>query len=139
MKAKKIIAMALVCTSLAVSQVNATETVNLSIEELEQAELNRLMSGIVKGVASGSIDKYEVYFESDAYEKMLQYIGKNKIIQPNAYDNIVDRVSTSYSSSDDCVVLVNSKFIYEDVKLLYMFEFHVNSSGKIYGLNIWSY
>ncbi len=131
--------MALVCTSLAVSQVNATETVNLSIEELEQAELNRLMSGIVKGVASGSIDKYEVYFESDAYEKMLQYIGKNKIIQPNAYDNIVDRVSTSYSSSDDCVVLVNSKFIYEDVKLLYMFEFHVNSSGKIYGLNIWSY
>ena len=139
MKAKKIIAMALVCTAIAVSQVNATETVNVSIEELEQAELNRLMSGIVKGVASGSIDKYEVYFESDAYEKMLQYFGKNKLIQPNAYDNIVDRVSTSYSSSDDCVVLVNSKFIYEDVKLLYMFEFHVNSSGKIYGLNIWSY
>lgn len=139
MKAKKIIAVALVCTVLAVSQVNATETVNVSIEELEQAELNRLMSGIVKGVASGSIDKYEVYFESDAYEKMLQYIGKNKLIQPNAYDNIVDRVDVSYSSSDDCVVLVNSKFIYEDVKLLYMFEFHVNSSGKIYGLNIWSY
>lgn len=131
--------MALVCTTLAVSQVNATETVNVSIEELEKAELNRLMSGIVKGVASGSIDKYEVYFESDAYEKMLQYIGKNKLIQPNAYDNIVDRASTSCSSSDDCVVLVNSKFIYEDVKLLYMFEFHVNSSGKIYGLNIWSY
>lgn len=139
MRTKKIIAMTLVCTALAVSQVNAAETVNVSIEELEQAELNRLMSGILKGVASGSIDKYEVYFESDAYEKMLQYIGKNKLIQPNAYDNIIDRVDVSYSSSDDCVVLVNSKFIYEDVKLLYLFEFHVNSSGKIYGLNIWSY
>ena len=73
-------------------------------------------------------------------EEFIEQIKKNVIDGYVAViDSSVNIVYCDNSASADTVALVELKVAYERFTLLYMLEYHINSSQEIYGMNVWVY
>lgn len=80
-------------------------------------------------------------FNSKTYEDMLNFIDNSNIANGEIGDMVVDIVTPNNSTTGDTVLMVNTKIWYNNqaYNQAYLFEFHINSSGDIYGFNIWAY
>lgn len=107
---------------------------------LAKSEFERITSDIV--LNTGKIDKDLA--TPEARQRINEFIKNNKINE-KSYGKLVDTtLDFTYpedSSTGDTVVMINAKIEYLNGKYnkLYLFEYHINAEGKIYGFNAWVY
>lgn len=114
-------------------------TVNANFNE---ADNQSIITSIVQDIISGDAESFRnksSYFSSNTYEKLKDYVESNTIGSMGISEIVVDRVEPDNSFTGDVVLMTNVKLTYEGYNKLYLFEFHVNADGVIYGYNIWQY
>lgn len=112
-----------------------------NIENMSDSEIEKLGNAVLESVLSRDskhIENYANCFTNETLEKLLDYINTNRIYG-NIQSTVIDWVHTSYSSTEDSVMMINVKVENNGYNELYLFEFHINAEGKIYGYNVWAY
>lgn len=112
-----------------------------NIENMSDSEIEKLGNAVLESVLSRDskhIENYVNCFTNETLEKLLNYINTNRIYG-NIQSTVIDWVCTSYSSTEDSVMMINVKVENNGYNELYLFEFHINAEGKIYGYNVWAY
>ena len=112
-----------------------------NIENMSDSEIEKLGNVVLESVLSRDstpIENYANCFTNETLEKLLNYINNNRI-SGNIQSTVIDWVHTSYSSTEDSVMMINVKVENNGYNELYLFEFHINAEGKIYGYNVWAY
>lgn len=128
--------------------VNATNALNVveveNLETMTKNDCEDIMMTLLTAILNhdtGFMYQYIGLFTSDCYDSMYKYISNNNINSTIISDVTVDFTYPDNSSTGDSVIMLNTKVWYDNqsYNLLYLFEFHINSSGDIYGYNVWTY
>lgn len=126
------------------SETENTEEIELrttNVEQMTNDEINQFCKDItsaIKDKSSKEIEEYNECFDSDTLSKFNSFILSNNI-QGEVSSIVTDWVYPQYSQTEDSLMLMNIKVQLDSYNELYLFEFHINSEGKIYGYNIWAY
>ena len=91
---------------------------------------------------TNELEKFSGYFNAETQEFINGYTyGSVDINTDGVVLYTVDYVEPSNSSTGDTVYFVNMKFkvTENNFNVVKTFEFHINSSGKIYGINVWQF
>lgn len=143
-KVAKIILCVILSISLLNSNVYAKDNNNkkYNIEELNLKEQNIIIDGIIDGIINNNqsrIREYRDYIIADTYARLNKYSKNNKIEKGNIISNLYEITYPDNSSSGDTVIMKNITITYNKYNLMYLFEFHINKEGIIYGYNVWVY
>ena len=122
-------------------QVNAS---NNSIINMNKSETDELIVDLIYASAKGDLNELNdnaLYFESDCFYDMYSFISNNDIGSSNIGDIVIDFTYPDNSSTGDVVIMANTKIWYNngEYNKAYMFEYHINSDGRIYGFTLWVY
>lgn len=131
----------LVSTISVYANDTSTEVVYSNLEEMSNNEIDKACESIVKSVLGNDkshMSKYVNCFTNEALTKIYTFVVNNEI-SGNIQSIVVDWIYPKYSSTSDSVMMLNAKIRQETYNNLYMFEFHINSEGKIYDYNVWAY
>lgn len=123
-------------------KVDATELKSIDFNNIESRECKNEISDIILDILKhdeASLQTKSQYFTNDCFYDVLQYTKNNKVESTVIPELVVDYTTPSNSSTGDTVIMANTKVYYKSYNKLYLFEFHVNQDGKIYGYNIWVY
>ena len=126
---------------LIASTISASaDTVNL--EQMNRAKCNSVIQSIGASIINSDVQALysnATYFETSAYESVYKFIERNSI-KGGVIDNVIEFTYPDGSSTGDSVIMSNYKIsLGNGHNVLYLFEFHINSNGKIYGFNAWEY
>lgn len=91
---------------------------------------------------NSAVSKFKGYMTADTISFVDGYTyGSTDISTDSIIGYTVDYVAPENSSTGDTVYFVNMKFkVYEkSFNVVKTFEFHINSDGKIYGINVWQF
>ena len=136
---KYLITLTLIIMCLTPTFANDTKIDNL--EHTSIREVNELFYELTDGI----INHNSLVLANDIFtpevKRDLSILLVNNTIGGTINNVVVDFTYPENSSTGDTVIMVNSKISYEDGKYnkLYLFEYHVNADGKIYGYNMWVY
>jgi hypothetical protein len=146
--ARVIVIVLLVATLLeiTVASVSAASTSSTddNLETMTMKDCNSAINEIVTAIInnrSSVIQDNSSKFTSDAYNSINNYMSNNDIKGDGVGDITIEFTYPANSSTGDTVIMVNTKIWYsaQSYNLIYLFEFHVNSYGDIYGFNVWTY
>lgn len=122
---------------------NKIELSSTNIEQLSNKEIidfmDLLMNTVINKNANDFI-QYKEYFTEETYNDFMQYIKSNDVYG-SLKTRALDFVNVQDSNTGDSVIMANYEIITlnSEYSLAYLYEFHVNSEGKIYGYNVWVY
>lgn len=145
-KLKRIISLILLlCMTISIN-AKATEQYDNNLEYKSVVDCNKFIGSLVNNIVDNNVEfmyNNTTYFESNCYDSLREYILTNSIVDSKYLisDIIVDVTYPEHSSTGDTVIMANTKIWYNDNQYnkLYLFEFHVNAAGDIYGFNVWVY
>lgn len=121
-----------------VSVVNASEN-NTNIEKMNIKEINSLMYNLTDSYIEHNTDTIDTsIFTDNIIGDIINYTNSNNI-GGEIRNIVVDFTYPDNSSTGDTVIMVNTKVKYSEYDKLYLFEYHINADGKIYGFNAWVY
>jgi len=103
-----------------------------------QDQVTELIEAIITG-DNTELDKFQRVIPSTILKEMKGYASNNNIDSTVFSDKSVEFINADNSSTEDTVIMANVKLYYKDYNKLYLFEFHMNESGSIYGYNIWQW
>lgn len=131
-------------TNVSVNATEANETIDIDFNNTDALTCNTVIKDIVYSIISHNADnmnKYVAAFSTDTYTDITNYIANNNIEVSSLSDITVDYIYPDKSSTGDTVIMANAKAWNKEqtYNMLYLFEFHVNSVGDIYGYNVWVY
>ena len=113
-----------------------------NLERMDRAKCSSTMQSIGSAIINSdeqSLLYNTAYFETSAYQSVYNFIEKDSI-QGSVIDNSIEFTYPDNSSTGDSVIMMNYKLsIGNGYNVIYLFEFHINSNGKIYGFNAWEY
>lgn len=143
-KAKQLILILLVIifSSLVTFKVKASEELEkpTNIEQMTVNEVNKLFYDLTDGIINHNSTKLPSGLIEQSAKTDLDILLVNNTIGGKLENVVVDFTYPENSSTGDTVVMVNAKVNYDNYYTkLYLFEYHVNASGKIYGYNVWVY
>lgn len=129
---------------LGVIKANATTQNKINFETMSKAETEQTIRSIVGVIVSNDaswIDNNYMYFTSPCFDKIKGYASNNNIIGDVISDVVVDFTYPENSTTGDTVIMANTRIWANGntVNCVYLFEFHINSEGLIYGYNVWAY
>jgi hypothetical protein len=146
--AARIICIILVLTMVisCISVVASAESnpLDKNLNELSSRQVNALIDELVYGIATHDtsvLQNNSGMYATDCYTYLYDYIENNDINSYDISDLTIDYTYPSGSSTGDTVIMANAKVWYDNqtYNMLYLFEFHVDSHGDIYGYNVWLY
>ena len=135
----------IICVSTSIYFVkasdNSSSTVVTNLEDTSSDECRNLMFKIIRcSYGAYDLSQFDYLFTDQAYSAYGVICQNGYIDKPSAVSNLaIDFTYPENSSTGDTVIMANAKMNYSGYKLLYLYEFHVNSDGKIYGVNVWEY
>lgn len=143
-KSTSVFMIAILLTISITLRASAEDIVDDNIETMSYNEVNKTFSDLIFGFVNKDtsvIQSRASMFSSDVYENLKGYCQVNDIGGGCVSDIVIDYTTPNNSSTGDTVVMVNAKIWFDDQSYnkLYLFEFHVNAGGDIYGYNIWVY
>lgn len=103
-----------------------------------QDQVTELIEAIITGDNTG-LDKFQRVIPSTILKEMKGYASNNNIDSTVFSNKSIEFINADNSSTEDTVIMANVKLYYKDYNKLYLFEFHMNESGSIYGYNIWQW
>lgn len=113
-----------------------------NLEKMNRAQCNSVMQGIGTAIVNSDnqqLQNYSTYFETSAYKLVFNFIER-KSVDGSIKDSTIEFTYPNMSSTGDSVVMINYKLLIgSGHNVLYLFEFHINDTGKIYGFNAWEY
>lgn len=129
--------------SVLVISVYDTRASEYNFELLTYKEQSQIVLDIITSVSQGDIDGIESsapYMTEQVYIDLTKD-SSTKIMQGNIGQLAVDVIDVESSSTGDTVIMANAKVwtLAQTYNNLYLYEFHVNRDGKIYGYNLWVY
>lgn len=147
---KKIKIIFIICITLSIMSISNIayadiKQYNGDLETKNSSELNRTMEFIINSILSKDttyIQDNQSMFTVDCFNRLNNYINNLDTIQSDGIlEKRIDRIYPNNSSTKDCVIMANIKLSYNQSEYnnLYLYEFHVNAEGQIYGYNIWVY
>lgn len=103
-----------------------------------QDQVTELIEAIITG-DNTELDKFQRVIPSTILKEIKGYASNNNIDSTVFSDKSIEFINADNSSTEDTVIMANAKLYYKDYNKLYLFEFHMNESGSIYGYNIWQW
>ena len=135
-----IVAMVIITiNALILTKTTSADNQHTNIEKMTKTEMsNSIMSIIESAITSNDTEllNYKDLFTEDCLEKYRRNVVNTNIITGIISEKAIDIVTPQDSETSDTVLMCNIENIYNKI---YLFEFHINADGKIYGYNIWAY
>lgn len=134
----------LITLTLVIMCLTPTFANDIKVDNLEHTSI-REVNELFYELTDGIINHNSLVLANDIFtpevKRDLSILLVNNTIGGTINNVVVDFTYPENSSTGDTVIMVNSKISYEDGKYnkLYLFEYHVNADGKIYGYNMWVY
>lgn len=123
-------------------KVDATELKTIDFNNIDSRTCRNEISDLILDVLKQDeayLRSKSQYFSGNTLEEIVEYSLEDSIGSKIITEFVVDYTTPSYSSTGDTVIMANTKLQYNSYNKLYLFEFHVNKEGKIYGYNVWQY
>ena len=141
---KTTLASLIMCLAIiSLSSIHAEASSNvISLEKTTLSQCKDTMTNIINAVIekdSNKLSEYSNLFVFDSFDKLSKYTTNNGINCDSMSSIAIDFTYPDNSSTGDTVIMCNTKLEYSNYNKLYLFEFHVNKDGLIYGYNIWQY
>lgn len=139
-----VITMAIALSSITVYASSGENINTINIEQLSSKELNDAMVDIIESALNQddeAVLECREYFTNNSFEDYRRNIVNSGILSGTLVEKAFDIVTPSNSDTDDTVIMCNIR-ISDNVTIynkLYLFEFHINEAGSIYGFNVWAY
>ena len=109
---------------------------------MNRTECNSIIQSISTSIINNNLKSLSAnsdYFEAPAYKSVADFINRDSV-KGSIIDSIIEFTYPDNSSTGDSVVMANYKLsIGNKHNILYLFEFHINKEGRIYGFNAWEY
>lgn len=113
-----------------------------NLEKMNRTECNSIIQSISTSIINNNLKSLSAnsdYFEAQAYKSVADFINRDSV-KGSIIDSIIEFTYPDNSSTGDSVVMANYKLsIGNKHNILYLFEFHINKEGRIYGFNAWEY
>lgn len=113
-----------------------------NLEQMNRTECNRVIQAISTSIINNnlkSLSDNSSYFVTSGYEPIVNFIDRESV-KGSIIDSTIEFTCPDESSTGDSVVMANYKLSIGDKhNVLYLFEFHINEDGRIYGFNAWEY
>ena len=113
-----------------------------NLEKMNRTECNSIIQSISTSIINNNLKSLSAnsdYFEAPAYKSVADFINRDSV-KGSIIDSIIEFTYPDNSSTGDSVVMANYKLsIGNKHNILYLFEFHINKEGRIYGFNAWEY
>lgn len=125
-------------------KVNATEN-EYNLNKYNYTVTSDILQKITRYMQkhdNSAVSQFKGYMTADTISFVDGYTyGSTDISTDSIIGYTVDYVAPENSSTGDTVYFVNMKFkVYEkSFNIVKTFEFHINSDGKIYGINVWQF
>jgi hypothetical protein len=140
-----IVAMVIITiTALILTKTTSADNQHTNIEKMTKTEMsNSIMSIIESTITSNDTEllNYKDLFTEDCLEKYRRNVVNTNIITGIISEKAIDIVTPQDSETSDTVLMCNIRLSNNEniYNKIYLFEFHINADGKIYGYNIWTY
>lgn len=140
-----IVAMVIITiTALILTKTTSADNQHTNIEKMTKTEMsNSIMSIIESTITSNDTEllNYKDLFTEDCLEKYRRNVVNTNIITGIISEKAIDIVTPQDSETSDTVLMCNIRLSNNEniYNKIYLFEFHINADGKIYGYNIWAY
>lgn len=139
-----LIIVAVSAVTLGTLKVNATSQEKVNFETMSKTETEQIIRSIVGVTVSKDASWFDanyMYFTNPCFDKIKNYASNNNIIGDVISEVVVDFTYPENSTTGDTVIMANTRVWANGntVNCVYLFEFHINSDGLIYGYNIWAY
>lgn len=140
-----IVAMVIITiTALILTKTTSVDNQHTNIEKMTKTEMsNSIMSIIESTITSNDTEllNYKDLFTEDCLEKYRRNVVNTNIITGIISEKAIDIVTPQDSETSDTVLMCNIRLSNNEniYNKIYLFEFHINADGKIYGYNIWTY
>lgn len=124
--------------------VNAAEVKDIDFNDVGHRDCRNEISEIVYDIITHrtlELQNRAGDFSSSCLNSIVAYAYNNTIECNGVSELVIDSITPAQSDTGDTVLMTNVKLQYDDgaYNKLYLFEFHVNASGDIYGYNVWQY
>lgn len=131
-------------TTLVLTKTASADTEHTNIEKMTKTEMNNSIMSIINSAIDSDDSElldHKDLFTDDCLEKYRKNVVNTNLVTGIISEKAIDIVTPQDSETSDTVLmcnirLSNNKNIYNNI---YLFEFHINADGKIYGYNIWAY
>lgn len=139
-----IVAMVIITiTALILTKTTSADNQHTNIEKMTKTEMsNSIMSIIESTITSNDTEllNYKDLFTEDCLEKYRRNVVNTNIITGIVSEKAIDIVTPQDSETSDTVLMCNIRLSNNNIyNKIYLFEFHINADGKIYGYNVWAY
>lgn len=131
-------------TTLVFTKTVIADTQHTNIEKMTMNEMNSSIMGIISSAIDSNdteLLNYKDLFTEDCLEKYRRNIVNTNLITGILSEKAIDIVKPQDSETSDTVLMCNIRLCNNEniYNKIYLFEFHINTDGKIYGYNIWAY
>lgn len=135
---------AIVMTSLVLTKTANADNQPTNIEKMTETEMNNSIMSIIDSAINNNDNElldYKDLFTEDCLEKYRKNVVNTNLVTGIVSEKAIDIVTPQDSETSDTVLMCNIRLsnnnnIYNKI---YLFEFHINADGKIYGYNVWAY
>lgn len=130
--------------TLSVTTAYAEKSKQTNIEKMTQKEMQSTITDIIDAAINhknNKIVEYKDLFTEDALKQFRKNVVSKEIINGDISEKAIDIVTPDNSDTFDTVLMCNIRITNNSNQYnnIYMFEFHINKDGKIYGCNVWTY
>lgn len=133
-----ILSVIMIVSSFIVVSASETKQQN-NLEKMTIRELNSVFYNITDCYINHTKGNLPFELMTEEASKNIKDFTENNDINGEIRNTIVEFTYPDNSSTGDTVIMVNSKIKYEGYDKIYLFEYHINADGKIYGFNTWVY
>lgn len=131
-------------TALILTKTASADTQHTNIEKMTKTEMSNSIMNIIDSAINSNDNEllnYKDLFTEDCLEKYRRNVVNNNIITGIVSEKAIDIVTPQDSETSDTVLMCNIRLSNNEniYNKIYLFEFHINADGKIYGYNIWTY
>lgn len=140
-----IVAMVIITiTALILTKTANADNQPTNIEKMTKTEMNNSIMSIIDSAINNNDNElldYKDLFTEDCLEKYRRNVVNTNIITGIISEKAIDIVTPQDSETSDTVLMCNIRLSNNEniYNKIYLFEFHINADGKIYGYNIWTY
>lgn len=139
---KKLSSLCLILSIILILNIQYVKAETNNLEQMSSQDrvdtIQTLIYGIVKNDVS-QLNKVKLSVKTDIYQELIKYASEDNFYGGDIIECKVETTFPDKSSTGDTVIMANTKINYTNYTLLYLFEFHVDINGEIYGYNIWVY
>jgi len=114
-----------------------------NVTKMTQEEYTYVFTELTRDIFDNNAVASDVYYHSfteDCYVDYIDFVHNNELKGDSILERSIEYVSPENSGKGDAIIMANIKVSFLNTyNMCYLFEYHIDSNGKICDYEIWQY